>query len=159
MLSSRCSCTKSTVTQVSIMFAERLNCYFTQWVLQLSCWFYIANLIVASGNSRVHVSYWCHLCCWSKVCASVSIRNLYVWKNTDWLNKWKEGSFKNSEEMEIGPLLAKKVKTMQYCVHLFTQQVFTKCLCPGQYAGGKWLTNHSSRSPGAFSLEWKTNDT
>ena len=59
---STCSCTKSTVTQVSIMFAERLNDYFTEWLLKLLCWFYIANLIVASGNSRVHVSYRCHLC-------------------------------------------------------------------------------------------------
>lgn len=54
---STCSCTKSTVTEVSIMFAERLNGYFTEWMLQLLCLFYIANLIVASGNSKVHVSY------------------------------------------------------------------------------------------------------
>lgn len=54
---STCSGTKSTVTQVSIMFAERLNGYFTEWMLQLLCQFYIAKLIVASGNSRVHVSY------------------------------------------------------------------------------------------------------
>lgn len=54
---STCSCTKSTVTEVSIMFAERLNGYFTEWTLQLLCLFYIANLIVASGNSKVRVSY------------------------------------------------------------------------------------------------------
>lgn len=54
---STCSCTKSTVTEVSIMFAERLNGYFTEWMLQLLCLFYIANLIVASGNSKVRVSY------------------------------------------------------------------------------------------------------
>lgn len=53
---STCSCTKSTVTQVSIMCAERPNGYFTEWMLQLLCWFYIANLIVASGNGGVHVS-------------------------------------------------------------------------------------------------------
>jgi len=72
-----CSCTKSTVTQVSIMFAERLNGYFTEWILQCLCWFYIANLIVASGKvgpmSATDAIY-----APKAVSANVSIRNLCV---------------------------------------------------------------------------------
>ena len=74
---STCSCTKSTVTQVSIMFAERLNDYFTEWMLQLLCWFYIATqlLPVAAAGS---VSATDAIYAAEAVSVSVSIRNLCI---------------------------------------------------------------------------------